>query len=321
MKIFSKKQTIYISICCFLIASIFIATAFLINDDYVARFSLAASLVVGVGSLMMSFLALTISIQTFVRENKKEREELENKANNFIIENNDEIGYIPLCLIASSFNRQWSYKRKIYSSFNKLNNSLQKEVLRLLNYNDELITKNAWIDGGIIRVNKFINKFQLGNNFFVEKTKYYKNAVKFGNKKYKENVEYKRIFSSMSFGLPSITFINNEPYDNGLDFFDYLKRYIHAEINSDPKVKVSSRPLDILISQENLLEADDESLCVWSMCVIDSIAEMIIEKYKYDGFEPNRFPSGNYEIVTFEDRFLHSLSILFDLSKCIGGEL
>ena len=124
MKIFKWWHKLLIVFLVLIIASLFLVVAFYSKNEDVQRWSLFSSLFIGVTTLMLSFVALSISVQTFIKTNKQEREILENKAKQFIIDHDKEIEYMPLCIIANLYDKHRKYGRNIYTDFNKLAPSL-----------------------------------------------------------------------------------------------------------------------------------------------------------------------------------------------------
>ena len=126
--LFTTKQTITLILLIFALIGLWALLAFFLQEDYISRFSLWASLVFGTGSLITAVLALAISIHSFRNTEAMRIQKLEEDANKFISNNNDEIQFLPLCLIANSYDNHHKFERKIYNEFNVLNRELQKEV-------------------------------------------------------------------------------------------------------------------------------------------------------------------------------------------------
>lgn len=314
MKIFKWYHILIFLLTIFAIAGLFFFLSFNIKADDIPRWSLFAALFFGLGSLSFSFVALWISIQTFVKTNKKEQEKLESEANAFIVEHSDEIQYLPLCLISSCFNRQGKYQRKIYTEFNLLNNNQQKEVLRQRNYDIDLIKDTKWVDKSLKRIKNFINEFELGRDLLYDNAKYYRRTFLYKEKQYDLNVEFAHLFRSDILGMPKYEIRNNGVYDKGISFFDYLRYYLVAKNSNDPRALVVPKPIDLLAETIDFGNIDESDLCLWMMCLVDSCAELMIEKLK-EKQEIEDFPCCDGGIETYEDRFLQSLSILYELSK------
>ena len=91
---------------------------------------------------LMNFLAtsaLTIAIYWLQRSHEKEREQMEVEAQKkavaeaarvFLIDNEDEIEYLPLSAIAKSLNLKRKHHRAITTKFLRCSEEVQKEILK-----------------------------------------------------------------------------------------------------------------------------------------------------------------------------------------------
>ena len=137
--------------CCFIIA-------FFVSERDMQRWMLFGTFFFGFGSISVSISALAISIKSYINTENEKRKRVKQAANDFLTENNDEVDYIPLCLIANIYDRHRNYKRKIYSSFNKLNNEVQIEVLKQLNYDFIKVNNNNWLRDAVDKIEPIVSK-------------------------------------------------------------------------------------------------------------------------------------------------------------------
>ena len=98
------------------------------------------SLIISILSLIASGL---ISFAVFYMgkkvENKRYRADIEYQARKFIIDHGDnDILYLPYCIIASGVNRHHKHLRQIYNDFDALPNDVQKEVLKQAGYDYQI---------------------------------------------------------------------------------------------------------------------------------------------------------------------------------------
>ena len=310
MKMFKWWHKLIMVLAVATIAALFLVVAFKTKDEDVQRWSLFSSMFFGLATICLSLIALAISIDTYRKTNMHEYEKLQNKANEFIIENNDEIDYIPLCIIANIYDRHRKYKRNIYTSFNKLSNEVQVEVLKQLNY--RLIdTNNNWLKNSLNRIKNFINEYDFGDPAVID---YYERSLNYSDINYGINDADINIISSKYLGMPSLRFEKGECYDNGITFKHYCALYLSAKIQNDVMIKLVPKPLDELIERAQLNKSEERSICFWSIYVVDVISNLIKENPKMK-IKNDLFPKIHAEIVTYEDRFLYSLSGLFDLNQ------
>ena len=100
------------------------------------------SFLVDVTSLVVTTV-LTIKIYRLERSHEKEREQMEVKAQEkaiaeaarvFLIDNEDEIEYLPLSAIAKSLNLKRKHHRAITTKFLRCREEVQKEIMKQANF-------------------------------------------------------------------------------------------------------------------------------------------------------------------------------------------
>ena len=289
--------------------------AFLLKQESIPRVSLWADMVFGTGSIITSSVAIGISVLTLRREESLRKQMIEESANKFISENNDELLYVPLCLIANAYDNHHKYERNIYNSFNTLNKDVQKEVLKQLNYDFDLIGGNGWIDKGINKIKAFIKTNDLGRDLLYDNAKYFHRAIQYCDMLYDGSVEYMHI-------LPDLFGWNYKPRGRKksaekISFDSYLISYLEAKENNTSAYKKykNKRPIDTLASVIDFGEVEEYILCSWMMEMVISIAITMIAK-QTDKKDDDMFKlsSGDARIETFEDRYLDVLMELYNLS-------
>lgn len=290
--------------CCFIMA-------FFVSEKDIQRWMLFGTFFFGFGSISVSVSALVISIKSFINTENEKRRIVKQNANDFLIENANEIEYIPLCLIANIYDRHRNYKRKIYNSFNKLSDEVQTEVLKQLNYEFIKINNKNWLRDAIDRVKEFICDYDFGDCFIID---YYEKSLNYSEKVYGINDADINIISSRYLGMPSLRIENDQCYDNGITFRHYCELYLTAKIQNNLMLPLVPKPLDELNERAHLKEADESSACFWSIYVLDVLSDLIKQnpKYKIMG---NVFQKVHAKIINYEDRFLYSLIGLFDLNQ------
>ena len=82
-----------------------------------------------------SFFSLRDRLINFCNRKKNKQNELNENINKFLTEfkENNEIGFLKLCLASSKYDEKRSYGRNIYNIFNLLNTDLQKAIFRYYN--------------------------------------------------------------------------------------------------------------------------------------------------------------------------------------------
>ena len=111
------------------------------------------SFVVDVLSLIAT-VVLTVAIYWLQRSHEKEREQMEVEAQKkavaeaarvFLIDNEDEIEYLPLSAIAKSLNLKRKHHRAITTKFLRCSEEVQKEILKQANFQLIEVSKEEYI--------------------------------------------------------------------------------------------------------------------------------------------------------------------------------
>ena len=311
-----SSQLLYLIILILLLVGIFGAVAFLIDEKLVSRFSLWATFIFGIGTLITSVLALSISILTYKREEKLLNEGIVSDANRFINENNDEIEYIPLCIFANAYDNHHKYCRKIYNEFNLLNRKTQIEVLNQLHYDYQLISNRIWITKCLNYVDKFIEENDLGSSFLYDGGKYFFRTMDYPNKEYDHMCETQPIIDDVFHWCSGIHFNGDIAYKNKVSFDNYLRSYLSAKARNDELFQVhkDKKPITLLSNICNFGCCDEDYLCYWVMQIIESTTMLMIDHIlKSKNKNYIEYSSGDAQIETYEDRFLDILLELYNL--------
>ena len=125
-----------------------------------------------IGGLTLLVTALVpIMIYWLQKRHEKEIEKLSkqqnvkalsDKANEFLIDHEEERDYLPWCTIASALHRHEHHCRKIYTDFCKCPVELQNEILKQAGFTIVTITDRKWIYDSFDRIRQFIKDNNLG---------------------------------------------------------------------------------------------------------------------------------------------------------------
>ena len=278
------------------------------------------SLIISILSLFASgFVSFAIFYMGKKSDDKRYKADIEYQARKFIIDHGDnDILYLPYCVIASGVNRHHKHIRQIYNDFDALPNDAQKEVLRQAGYDYQLIESSDWIDEGIKEIEDFAEKYDFGNTFLYDGAKY-----------------FHRAFSDHSSALTSI-YHELEPLfedklgwnspetikivqANKLSFSLYLESYYQAFVINDKRLNKNDviKPLDYLNEIKNFHNCDEEELCFWMMV---SVREMVsyVERTRHGGCMneieiTGAIHRGDAVPETFEDMYYETLMALYEL--------
>lgn len=314
-KIFTAKQVILLIILILTLIVGLAVYAFLIDEKILQRSTLWATLVFGTGTIITSILAIGISIFSLKKDDSLRHQRIKEDANKFINENNEEILYIPLCLIANAFDNHHRFVRKIYNAFNILNKELQQEILKQLNYDYELIANNRWIEKSIKLIRDYIAENNLGSDFLYDNAKYFHRAMNYADLQYDSHCEYEHLMPDVFNRNPKIFFTNNKSYTENVSFFTYLDSYLTAKKN-DPTsfwLNMDKKPLSVITEIEDLRNCPEEKICYWMMEIVVSITRIIIRDNGGVEDMVYQLTKGDARIETFEDRYLEVLMELYNL--------
>lgn len=276
---------------------------------------------------LIATIAISIVLYYLNNKHKKEEEILKNEqlAKAFIIDNNDIVDYIPLCIVASALNRHKKHHRALFNEFNKLSDDVQKEVMKQCNYEIDLIKGNEWVSKSINYVNKFLNDNNLGNernNYLYDDGKYLHYAIRYFSEKEYDNKRNKEKYIN-PFPNKKIGFEEDKPVEYLIDFDTYCDDYMFYVIRSTRKdfiiyksEKIAPRPIKYLEAVENLLSGSttDEDVCYWVLDFVNFFSIYIINTMS-SGY-PNDYMS-DAEIKTFEDKYYEVMLSLYLLYKLV----
>lgn len=278
-------------------------------------------------TLIISILSLiasgVISFAIFYmgkRTDKKRYQlDVEYRARKFIIDQgDDEIQYLPYCVIASGVNRHHKHIRKIYNDFDALPDDVQKEVLKQAGYDYSLIKDTSWIDSGLKQIENFAEKYDFGDPFLYDGAKYFHRAFSDHSSALTSNYhELEPLFEDkLGWNSPETIKIVQA---NKLSFSLYLESYYQAFVLNDKRLNKNDaiKPLDYLNAIKNFHNCDEEELCFWMMESVCELSTLVL-RTRYGGFLNGVYingeiSSGDALSETFEDKYYESLMSLYTL--------
>ena len=142
------------------------------------------SFVVDVLSLIAT-VVLTVAIYWLQRSHEKEREQMEVEAQKkavaeaarvFLIDNEDEIEYLPLSAIAKSLNLKRKHHRAITTKFLRCREEVQKEILKQANFQLIEVSKEQ-VSAALKRLKDDIKACGFGRDTLYDGAKYFHRAM------------------------------------------------------------------------------------------------------------------------------------------------
>ena len=296
--------------------------AFLSQEQHIQRWMLFGTFFFGFVSFTVSMIAVIFSAKSYVNVEREKNKRIYKEAESFIEQFENEIDLLPLCVIANAYNSTHHYEKEIYNSFNRLDEQVKIEIIRQQNTNYELIENIHWFDQSLNVIREFINKYDLGHDVLYDNAKHYKYAFKLGAIEYSFKDEYAHVFPDYS-PLKKYTFKGDKTYVDNVSFFDYLKQYVRYKVSNDlflASYKV--KPIDYYCHLIDFQNCEQENASFATLNIVDSVAHIIMEKHNKGNENVKHLPVETTNITNYEDRFLESLTVLYDLSKYkLGSDL
>lgn len=264
---------------------------------------------------LVTSIILTILIYRLERRNEKRHEETEERARklaiaeaakSFLIDNEDEIDYLYLAVIAVNLKIKRKHHRSIITKFLRCSEELQQEILRQANIDAFTITMDD--------VNTTIQK--LDNT--MRESRYYTRSILYDGAKY-----FHRAFERWA----DVVIEDPNPYI----FEDFERSEWHGKDSELPwrvsrhttnlshymlnycnckemglKQEDIHPPVDMVFEKCNLGSCDESTMTFWTMrIIIDSCRTVIDSNLMYLGFD-------DLVIETQEDMYYYTILILYN---------
>lgn len=253
-------------------------------------------------------------------DNKRYKSDVEYQARKFIIDHGDnDILYLPYCVISSGVNRHHKHIRQIYNDFDALPNDVQKEVLKQAGYDYKLIEKSSdWINEGIKEIEYFAEKYDFGDTFLYDGAKYFYRAFTKHSAALTSNYhDLEPLFEDkLGWNSPETIKIVQT---NKLSFSLYLESYYQAFVLNDKRLNKNDviKPLDYLGTIKNFRNCDEDELCFWIMENICELSTLVL-RTRHGGFLngisiKGKISRGDAIPETFEDKYYEALMYLYAL--------
>lgn len=231
-------------------------------------------IVLAVVSLLVT-IVLTVGIfwvqqrheKMIEKENeRRHKESVAEAAKVFIINNQEEIDYLPLCVIASSVNQYKKHMRLIYTRFNKCTEEVQLEILRQENLPLKLIESKDWTQRYIERFVSDAEKYNFGKTQLYDVAKCFLTGFDHYGKMAIKDIN-SHTFESSDDGGAVISQANPTA-----DLALYIDRYLSVILNDKDSIEDTDSsqipPFDLILK---FCQGKDESaFCLWVMRLVKS---------------------------------------------------
>lgn len=238
-------------------------------------------------------------------ENRQKQKELEEKAHVFLIENSEERGYLPLCVMAATLHRHDKHGREIYTNFCCCSFELQKEIIRQAEFDMIIPTDTDWVDNCMEQLIADIETHKLGKNYLYDGAKYFHRAYQYYREEEWEDLTFRREFSRIATELGFFPKGNQSL----LDYIDEYFLFLYSEYRPKLYNHNPYPPLDYMWELFGLGQAEEKEVCRWMMEAVKDVAVIIHNRANGRGKIHEILTDA--EMETFEDKYFETMLWLF----------
>ncbi len=272
---------------------------------------------------ILSFIAtIVISVVLYKLDRKREKELLiieqrnkqyllEREAERFIIENGDEIDFLPLCVFANKLNPIKKHKRKIYNNFNMCSDEVKALVLEKRKIFIKELPSVNWADKAIEALEIEIEIQELGRNLFYDNAKYIKACIELFGKNEIPCIEEKIKYEDYLIENGTLVSLGEAPYtlyDYISSFFKYrrdIKKY------KNPNNIQFIKPNDLIHAIANEYK-NREIYCYWNAQLMRYLCAVLRANGCEKGLNTSTYSQAiEIEVKYFEDLYYCALLELY----------
>lgn len=265
------------------------------------------SFVVDVLSLIAT-VVLTVAIYWLQRSHEKEREQMEVEAQKkavaeaarvFLIDNEDEIEYLPLSAIAKSLKLKRKHHRAITTKFLRCSEEVQKEILKQANFQLIEVSKEQ-VSAALKLLKDDIKTYCFGRDVLYGGAKYFHRAMERYSDEKIETVNPYRFED----------FVNTRLYEDehglqkntkfNITLYDYMYDYRHSGRTN----WLIQKPMDMVWERCNLGEYPEEIMTFWTMRIVIDCCRVFAKSEEDIIFDENL-------IETQEDMYYYAVMALY----------
>lgn len=270
------------------------------------------SFVVDVLSLIAT-VVLTVAIYWLQRSHEKEREQMEVEAQKkavaeaarvFLIDNEDEIEYLPLSVIAKSLNLKRKHHRAITTKFLRCSEEVQKEILKQVNFQPIEVSKEQ-VSTVLKLLRDDIKTYCFGRDVLYDGAKYFHRAMERYSDKEIETVNpyiFEDIKRTHFYQGDSLKLLKDTSYNGTL--YGYMYDYIHSADLGKSKWLLQP-PIDMVLSQCDLAGCPEEIMTFWMMRIVIDCCRVFAESEEDFIFDEDL-------IETQEDMYYYAVMVLYN---------
>ena len=267
------------------------------------------SFIVDVTSLVVTII-LTVGIYRLERSHEKEREQMEVEAQKkavaeaarvFLIDNEDEIEYLPLSAIAKSLNLKRKHHRTITTKFLRCSEEVQKEILRQANFQPIKVSKKQ-VSTVLKLLEDDIKTYCFGRDVLYDGAKYFHRAMeRYSGEKIETVIPYRfeNFVNTRLYEDDAHRLLKNTQFNRTL--YDYMYDYRHSGRTN----WLTQKPMDMVWEQCNLGGCPEEIMTFWTMRIVIDCCRVFAESEEDFIFDEDL-------IETQEDMYYYAVMVLYN---------
>lgn len=284
-------------------------------------------LIIAILSLIAT-VAVSVILYHFEQKHDRQIEEqnekirrmnLEHDADIFLIQNGDEIEYLPLCVFVNNLNGTKKHLREIYNNYNTCSEELKNIILDKQGIYIRELPQTNWTSACIDRFNDEINKYNLGRTLFYDDGKYVRYCYDYYRKNKIPCNELEFSFPDYHVDRAEDKMIFRKDYKCGL----YMYASLYFNYINDVQVyknleNIEMKPLFQVVYDE-IINMDSEHYSYWcAMLMRYTCANLRKQGCEYS-LTDNPYGEGiELEVKSFEDAYYCAL---YELYLTFGKDL
>ena len=271
---------------------------------------------------LIATVVLTVAIYWLQRSHEKEREQMEVEAQKkavaeaarvFLIDNEDEIEYLPLSAIAKTLKLKRKHHRAITTKFLRCSEEVQKEILKQANFQLIEVSKEQ-VSAALKRLKDDIKVCGFGQDTLYDGAKYFHRAMERYSDEKIETVNpyiFEDIRRTHFYQGDSLRLLKDTSYNGTL--YGYMYDYLHSADLGKSKWLLQP-PIDMVWSQCNLAGCPEEIMTFWTMRIVIDCCRVFAESEEDIIFDEDL-------IETQEDMYYYAVMALYStyIAKKVEG--
>ena len=271
---------------------------------------------------LFATIVLTVAIYWLQRSHEKEHEQMEAESKKraiaeaarvFLIDNEDEIEYLPLSTIARSLNLKRKHHRVITTKFLRCSEEVQKEILKQANFQPIEVSQKQ-VSVALKRLKDDIKVHGFGRDILYDGAKYFHRAMEYYANDKIDTVNpyiFEDIRRTHFYQGDSLKLLKDTSYNGTL--YGYMYDYLHSADLGKSKWLLQP-PIDMAQERCDLAGCPEEIMTFWTMRIVIDCCRVFAESEEDFIFDEDL-------IETQEDMYYYAVMALYStyIAKKVEG--